>query len=222
MVRNWTDGETLTAGAMNELVSSTTMRFPSAASRDATLVGDLAPVEGMTVFLLDSNLTFKYIVVGGAGYWAPQAGTLCFSAYQKASQALGATVANYIAPMDGLIGNRNINNWYNPATGTFKPLCPGFYQLFGGVGIAAVNFIGVTYAAFSGSDGQAILSSMRYFQHGTYTTGSVAFNARRHTVYMNGTTDFSRLVEYSGVALNTAIALGDSVNASFGAIYLGM
>lgn len=220
-VRNWSDGETLTAAAMNELVSSTTMRFASAAARDAVLVGDLAPVDGMTAFLLDSNLTFKYIVVNGTGYWAPQAGTVCFFAYQKTSQNLVSNTYNFIAPIDGLANNRNLNNWYNPTTATFTPLCPGYYQMFGGVGVVATTAANVYRVGLTNNSNTFVQASARDYMHASYT-GFVGIAFRRHIAYMNGTTDFLRLAIYPPASDITAIGLGNSINSGFGAVYLGM
>jgi len=221
-LKDWADGELLTPATMNELTSSMNMRFSSAAARDALLVGSLAPVAGMTVFMLDTNMALTYVVVGGNGYWAPQPYTLCFFARQAAAQGLGAntyaaitgyTVADY--------GGRNFGNWFDVTTGKFTPKVPGVYELLGGMSMAN-GPSGSTYAQRAGfrmnGTGAAAFSLYSENRQAISSDVPVSFDVRQFLLAMNGTTDYVELVANAANVTNTSTGAQAPV---FGAKYMG-
>jgi len=218
-IRDWSDGELLTAAAMTELTGSMNMRFPNAAARDATLTGGLSPVPGMTVFMLDSNIALTYTA---AGYWAPPAESLCFFGNQAATQSLalntftaitGFTLTNH--------GNRNLNGWFDPVTGRFTPKVPGIYEFFGGLSMTS-GPVGLTYSHRGGfranGTGNTTYIAATEYRHTITTNVSASFNLRRFWYAMNGTTDYMEIVAWAANATNT----GTGAQApTFGAKYVG-
>jgi hypothetical protein len=215
-VRDWSDGDTLTGAALNEITTSGYMRFASAAERDNTLVGGLAPVAGMRAFMLDTNLVWIYAVVSGTGYWTPQPGTLLFNHYQATAGVVQSTAASFTA----LPGGRNLGNWFDPVAGRFTVAVPGYYEFFGSVGQSGTGGgggmqIGVRINGVGGTSGPT--SHMFYSPAAAIGSLGTAGVIRNHTRYMVPG-DYATLNgagNYSG-----SIASG-GYNTHFGAIYLG-
>jgi len=218
-IKDWAEVDPLTPDAMNELVSSGFMRFPDTAARDAFLTGDLAPVPGMTVSMLDTNLTLTYLDVGGITGWYPSPQTLCFAAYQTATQSLALSTYVTITGWT-VVHGRNLNNWFDPATGRFQPTFPGLYEFSGGLSMAgAAATTAVHRAGFrlNGAPGTAMIAASEHRQI-TTTNVPTSFAVRRYTAAMNGTTDVMEVVAYASAATTTGTG---SQAPSFSATYLG-
>jgi len=220
VIKNWADGELLTPAVMNELTTSMTMRFANDAAREALLVGDMAPAPGMTVYMLDSGITFTYIMVGGNGYWVPPPETLCFFACQSAPQTLTAGV--FAAIINFSVVGRNFGNWFNPANGKFTPQLPGLYEFVGGIGMVSAPAASPSYALRGGlrfnSSGGTLPHNATENRQIVTTNGPAAFNVRKFTFAMNGTTDYVELVAMSPSTSNT---VAGAMAPTFGAKYLG-
>jgi hypothetical protein len=207
------------------------MTFANAAARDAMLVSDLAPVEGMRVFMLDTNLLLTYIVVSSVGYWAPQPGTLIFNHYQQFAQSLGGGTVNSTVGITSISaapnGSRNFGGWFNTSTGRFLPLCPGYYEFYG-TASQTYNTGGANLRAGFRSDTSAYYPNMipqsegRWLMApglGSQNLGGVT-PCRKYQQYMNGTTNFMELCLYQQGVQTTITAAG--YQCHFGAKYLGM
>jgi hypothetical protein len=216
-VQDWADGQQLTAAAMNELVTSGYMRFADSAERDAFLVGDLAPVPGMTACMLDDHTTYTYMRIGSFTGWVPPPGTPCFTAYQMATQSLPSSA---FVTISGFTADRNLNGWFNASTGRFNPKLPGIYEFTGGLSMAAASINAGTHRGgfrLNGAAGSTYLQAAEFRQ---LTTGNlpVSFSVRRFLFSMNGTTDYVELVAWA----NTTTTTGTGSQApSFNAKYVG-
>ena len=219
-VKDWSDGDLLTPLAMNDLTSQMYMRFANVAARDAFLVGDYAPTAGMSVFMMDTNMTLVYTSVGGNNYWAPLPGTLCFYAQQVNAQSVslnaitGYTLANH--------GNRNYGNWFDAASGKFTPAVPGIYEFTGGVSLttsasgAGSHRVGFRLNGTGGTAYNLNSGSWAYAPQGSFTT---SFSTRRFMLLLNGTTDYVELVAYAN-PYGATTATG-AMAATFSAKYVG-
>jgi len=216
--RYWTDDEELTPAAMNELEASSLMTFADAAARDAFLVGDLAPVPGMHVFMLDANMSLTYLNPGIPG-WYPNPGTLCFAAYQTAGQSL-ASLTNVALTGFTVVAGRNLNGWFTPATGKFKPTLPGLYEFTGGVGTTTSPTAAPFHRCGLRLNGTGSAAFIAASEHRQVTNASMAvgFGVRRFTLALNGATDFVELVALAGVATATSTGV---LASSFTAKYVG-
>jgi hypothetical protein len=221
-VKDRADGTLLTAADLNELSTSMNMCFATAQARDAYLTGTRAPTPGMTVCMLDTNLTLMYVVVNTVGYWAPLPMTPCFFAQQAATQALAATT--YVAVTNWTVanhGSRNYSNWFSTSTGKFTPKVPGLYEFVGGLSMTSAP-VGPSFThrgGFrlngTGNTTYIVASENRLI---VTVNGPVGFNLRRFVCAMNGTTDYMELVAYAAAATNTGTTTQAPV---FGAKYVG-
>jgi hypothetical protein len=88
MPKNWNDGDLVGSAELDELGNSGIMRFANAAARNAFLVGDMAPKDGQTVFIQDTNATLTYVTAGTFSGWVPPPGTFVFNAYASVTQSI--------------------------------------------------------------------------------------------------------------------------------------
>ena len=214
----WTDGELFHGDDLDRLFINSTMRFPSAANRATTLVGDFAPVAGTHTALQDDHLTYKYT----GTLWLPPVGTAMFdyclaSVVQYGYNGSTAAVTGFNINQLG----RNWGNWFNPTNGRFTPQLAGFYELSGGVAwVQTTETNGLRQAMFR-LNGVTILSSLC-----AYTTAgrggiTVSADCKPTVAYFNGSTDFAELaaLQNSGYTLNISYSSNDW--SRFAATYQG-
>jgi len=129
-MKRWVDGELVYDTDLNEIVSQSNLIFATAAARDAFLTGDLAPVPGMTVYLVTPDALGgfqKRIRAGGTDYWAPLPGSPVVGVTTPTSVTTMPTgAATQIVAMT-TVRARNVNTMW--ANNRFTPTLPGWYQL---------------------------------------------------------------------------------------------
>ncbi|SOD20210.1 C1q-like domain-containing protein [Pedobacter xixiisoli] len=86
------------------------------------------------------------------------------------------------------------SNWFDLATGQFKPTMAGYYQINASMKMQDGN---------GGEKSVYLMKNGLVFYRGTSTTGAVASSTVSAMVYLNGTTDFLTLTMFSPGATTT-------------------
>jgi hypothetical protein len=197
-VKNWTDGDYVDASDLDGLTKSMNLTFATAAARDAFLVGDLAPQQGMIAHTLDTGITWHRITVGGTSYWAPAPGTMVCHVWQTSQTSIGTNgTLTQVTAMNTAAspGIRILNNWWVPDK--FTPLCPGHYE---------INYCVAIVGAYSDSYRMAgvMFNTLTAFAHGSacsFLPGMASPNnvlSKSYPIYFNGTTDWAAIGVQSG------------------------
>jgi hypothetical protein len=132
--KTYTNGQVLYSENMDDLVLSTAMRFPDAATRTAILKGALAPTNGMLTATVDDSSTARWITQGGTPRWQPTSPQVMFSYAATAVQMIPAAQQSYVTGWNvNLLGSRNVGNFFNPSSGQFKTTYAGWFEFVGGV-----------------------------------------------------------------------------------------
>ena len=221
-VKVWRDGDYVQASDLNEIVGSGNLAFANAAARDSFLVGSLAPVQGMTVHMLDDGVTYRRITVGASSYWAPPPGTVICSYQQASGNTISAASSDIVGNMSTVAGRSS--PWWL-ANNKFTPQLPGFYQLDGQVAWSASasdkgrgSFFTLNYV--SNALAVAIPGSMGMYAPAA--TAAVIYPARTTVVYLNGTTDSVSLGMYNESATGHNTVVSASAVSAISIKYLGM
>jgi hypothetical protein len=229
-LKNWSNGDVLYGADMDDFTRNSIMRFPTAASRTSTLVGGLAPTPGMLAYAQDTNLTNRYVDVGGTQYWALHSGMILVQTGGVTTGDGGAvqSIPNAtITPLTSLaVTNfRNVNNWFTAATGRFLPSLPGYYEftVSGAISNDATNYNGVRCLGLRLNGAASMLPGAGIYT-GTGASHSASFidvMMRPCVQYLNGTGDYIDVCAYqtSSVALNFQASSNDP--AFFSIRYMG-
>ena len=138
MVKAFTNGQVFYSEDMDSLVLSSNMRFPTAAARDATLTGSLAPANGIVSVLADEQVTYRY-----RSGWQPQPGTVMFSYARTSTVSISPSSVQDITGFNvDQLGSRNFGNRFAPVTGLFTPPVNGYYEFSGSACFAQVSDTG--------------------------------------------------------------------------------
>jgi hypothetical protein len=221
-VKNWTTGVVVAMGDLNELVCSSNLSFATAAARDTFLVGALAPVQGMTVYLQDVKVSYKRITVAGTSYWAPAPGTHLVSESWASATPLPAGVATQILNLT-ILRTRNLATMW--ANNRFTPTIPGFYEFDAAINMPNTVTDGYR-AAWLSLNGASVATAMPGSWNQLYPAGS-ATGASTSTVpvrpvsyYFNGTDgSYVTLMGMNGAATDLQTSASGTC---FSAKYLGM
>jgi hypothetical protein len=228
-VKNWSDGDFVYGNDMDFIASSLVMRFADATARKNILVGDLAPTPGMMSFLADSQTWWQYVTVSGTGFWVPQPGTTVCSMYQATTGQTMAASTPTVVTLNTVVKNLTLGS----ADGTtsppapcwlsnqFKPKCPGWYLISGGVGFdpSTTGYRLCYLQKNSLATGALVPGSGNELQSGALSY-STSCSVRDVSVYLNGTTDFVELIAQTNPAVNLAAVL--AIMPSFNAVYTGL
>lgn len=195
-MKRWATDDLVYNTDLNDMVAGGNLVFASVAARDAFLIGDLAPVAGMTVYMQNDSITYKRIDVGGIGYWAPTPGTLmaCMvtSSGSTVDQVLspdGAAAVAYKTPANY---GRNLNNCFSTTTYRFTPGVPGFYEMEGLANFyhGTVDGYRATWLCLNGASQAAIPGSWNHaFPGGSTTNTQFGIFTRTVCCYL-GATDY--------------------------------
>lgn len=176
VIKNWTDGDYVTAADMDELSRSVVMRFTSAANRDAVLVGDLAPQDGMVVYLTDIN---RHMMREGS-WWLPMPGTFIFNAKQSTAQTLTTGVA---AAMTWQTVDAPFGGWSGAAPTRLTLPFPGIYTLTSTV---AYGSNGAGYRQTSWYQGGSVIANSTVQQPANSASFSTIIAGRTTVVSVAG------------------------------------
>lgn len=206
-IKNWTDGDFLYGADLDDIVTSIVMRFPDVATRNAVLVGDLAPKPGMMAYTDDSKQTRQYVVVASVGYWAPLPGTVVAELYQSSPQSIPSAtytaLAMHVYRLDrggGAFGS----------VSRYTPNVPGYYTVMGSVSLPVFNGVGTVGVGKNG-----VLQVGGYSTLGGTTNGNTCIPSYPVTLYANGTGDyFEAYGRQSTAGALTTVVSGFACNLS--------
>ncbi len=196
-----------------------TLGLPRNAWTNAKTYADTAfpvnAVVGDRILRTDLGRWFTFVTIGGADYWAPEAGSIVASARQATATSLSAATDTHVINLSTII--YNYDGWWT--NHSFLPKVPGYYLCGGGVGFDIPVTVGTSREAWlqkngttnvPGSGNRAIPIS------GTAVTVPV----RPVPVFLNGTTDFVRIFARSSTAVDT-VANSNYLTTHFWAQFTG-
>lgn len=217
MVKNWADGNTVYSADYDETVTSTVMRFPSAAARDAVLVGDVAPVDGMHCFIVDTE--YVYHVVSGTGYWCPLPGAAVVDVYATTNQTLATSGSPYVVLNMSTVA-KNLGAGYVVATGKFTAPWPGHYTFHASASFAS-NATGYRQIYYRLSGGATMAGSGRQLLASVFTTGLPLAVTTTWYLSAGGTVE-PMVLHTAGATLDLASGSGAFYASKFSVIYQGL
>lgn len=193
--------------------TSVVMRFLTKTARDNTLVGALAPKNGMVAYTADNGLTEQYGTIGGWSGWTPLPG-----AFVGLCKAIGGSpVATNVQTPLPLVA---VKVRYGTVSGTrYVPGIPGIYVVSGSINFAInatgwrTGFISLNGAGIGGTG--SVMNAV---------TSGVSSNVPipAMPVSLTGVTDYLELYAHQGssVTLNVQDG-GGPFTCGLSVIYAG-
>jgi hypothetical protein len=220
-MKNWVTNDAVTAADLNDIAFNGNLAFANAAARDAFLVGDMAPVPGLTVYMIDDGNAYRYV---GAGGWVPahsihMVTMFAPSYFSMNSNAVVQATGMTTFPPD--MNNRNFGGCW--ANDKFTPKYAGFYELEAALIFTHATAVDGYRAVWLSLNGASLASAIPGSWNSTWQTGAPAgtntyVQARSTCCYFNGT-DGSYVTIMGQQSSTSTLTIWP---ASFSAKYLGM